>query len=159
MSLTPKTFADAQERAARYSQNRRAKLALKPPRKPILRFGGEKHAERSGIAKNHGSGKPRKRLKAGRRTKEWDAERRKLKIRFAAVGITWCEALAHNIHPCSFDDFLGFAHDAKRRKLTKEDLGRVILLCNNMHDIIEQWEPEVMKKFVNDIIAAREVQP
>src|SRR5690349_17549028 len=64
-----------------------------------------------------------KRLKPGRKTKEWNAVRRRLKIEHERLGITTCE-LRNNPevpHECSYDDFLGFAHEAKRRKLTKED--------------------------------------
>lgn len=102
------------------------------------------------------------RLKAGKKTKQWASIRAILKRKFEAVGITTCEL--HRVgsalpHLCTYDNYLGFAHNAKRRKLTDADLYHVILICNNAHDIIEVWPPEEMKRIVNGTIHARDHQP
>ena len=81
------------------------------------------------------------------------AERKK---EFEAVGIIECEA---ELKPCWKNNALGFAHGKKRRKLTKAELKKVILICNPCHAVIEIWKPEEMEKFVNDIIKKRKVQP
>jgi len=95
------------------------------------------------------------RLKAGPKTKAWNAERRRLKADSERNGRTTCELRGVIPHECTYDDFLGYAHDAKRRKLSKADLSRAILICNNAHDIIEVWPADEMKRIVNDTIAAR----
>lgn len=100
--------------------------------------------------------------KRGPKTKAWESARAKLKQMFAAAGITTCEL--HRIgsvlpHLCTYDDQLGFAHNAKRRKLSQDDLYHVILICNNAHNVIEVWPAEDMKRIVDGTIAAREVQP
>lgn len=156
MTLRLSSYEAAKIAAARYSQNRRAKLALKPSRKPMLRFGGEKHSQRSAFAKNRVSGKPQKRLKAGRKTKEWDAERRKLKIRFAAVGIMVCEL---RYPRCTFDDMLTWAHTKKRRHLLDGELSRVVLACINCHSEAELLGEAKMHQRLEAVINAREVQP
>lgn len=92
--------------------------------------------------------------KRGPGTKAWDAERARLKPKFKAVGITTCEI---QYPGCWNDDYLGFAHDAKRRK--QPDLGKVILGCNPCHDILENLGPERMKAEVDRIIAGRTHQP
>lgn len=100
------------------------------------------------------AGKP---LRAGRKTKEWETARRALKVESEREGRTTCELRGVLKHECTYNNFLGYAHDAKRRKLSKEDLGRAILICNAAHSIIEFWKPEEMKRIVNDTIAARKV--
>lgn len=101
--------------------------------------------------------KPRKPLnRVGPRTRAWSEERAKLKRRFEAVGIVTCELFYAG---CAFDDYLGFAHAKKRRKLTREDLGVVILACNFCHDQIEGLAPESMESIVMSTIADRKRQP
>ncbi len=102
-----------------------------------------------------------KRLGPGKKTKAWATARASIKRRFEKVGITTCELRGSEKvpHECGNDNYLGFAHDAKRRKLTAEDLYRVILICNFAHDIIEVWQPEKMKAIVNDTIQSRKVKP
>jgi len=99
------------------------------------------------------------RLKPGKKTKEWASVRAKLKVRFAAVGITSCELLGILPHLCTKDNYLGFAHAAKRRKLSSDDLYHVILICNHSHNIIEVWPAEEMKRIVDSTIHQREKQP
>ncbi|HSE35658.1 MAG TPA: hypothetical protein VLG74_00055 [Blastocatellia bacterium] len=102
-----------------------------------------------------------KRLGPGKKTKAWDSARATIKRRFEKAGITTCELRGSEKvpHDCGNDNFLGFAHDAKRRKLAASDLYRVILICHFVHDIIEVWPPEKMKAIVNETIENRKVQP
>lgn len=97
-----------------------------------------------------------KRLKAGKKVKAWESERCKLKRIFAVAGITTCEL---KYEGCAIDDYLGFAHAAKRRKLSAEDLKHVILACNFCHDRIEILPPEKMRQIVDGTVQRREVQP
>ena len=106
--------------------------------------------------------KPTKRVKmpkamktAGKKTNEWIDVREVLKKRFFKAGITKCEIKFDN---CARDNFLGFAHLEKRRKLTHKDLYKVVLSCNICHDIIERWPAEKMKAFLLKIIADRKTK-
>lgn len=134
MSLRPANYEDA-------------KRSYKPMRRTPLR---------SRTSLKQGT----KRLKAGKKTNAWNNARAIIKRRFEKVGITRCELRGSDKvpHDCGNDNYLGFAHDAKRRKLTAEDLYRVILICNFAHDIIEALPPEEMKAIVDDTIQLREVQ-
>jgi len=100
-----------------------------------------------------------KRLGPGKKTKQWNSARAIIKRRFEAVGITTCELQGKLKHDCGIDNYLGFAHDAKRRKLSEAALYHVILICNFAHDIIEVWPAEKMKAIVNDTIQQRRQQP
>jgi hypothetical protein len=127
MSLKPARFEDA-------------KIRYKPMhRSPIV---------------NKGSGlKPgNKRLGPGKKVNAWANARKSLKVQFEAMGITSCEL---QYDGCANDDYLGFAHAAKRRKLTSEDLDHVILACNFCHDKIEFLAPEEMKAIVDETIEGR----
>lgn len=97
----------------------------------------------------------RKRLNPiGKKGKAWIDARAQLKIEFENhFGITACEL---RYRGCAYDDYLGFAHAAKRRKLTPEDLDHVILACNFCHDQIEIKSPEEMKRIVDAICRERE---
>lgn len=114
-------------------------------------------AMRARTSLKHGT----KRLGPGKKTKAWDSARATIKRRFEKAGITTCELRGSKKvpHECGNDNYLGFAHDAKRRKLTPEDLYRVILVCNFAHDIIEFWPAEKMRAIVNETIQNRKVQP
>lgn len=101
------------------------------------------------------SAKPMKRSpmkRAGKKTKAWEKARAELKIEHEGMGITTCEL---RYEGCAYDDFLGFAHAAKRRKLTKEDLRHAIICCNFCHDQIEFLPPEQMKRIVDETIRSR----
>jgi len=100
-----------------------------------------------------------KRVGPGKKTKQWNSARTIIKRRFEAVGITTCELQGKLKHDCGVDNYLGFAHNAKRRKLSEADLYHVILICNFGHDIIEVWPPEKMKAIVNETINQRKAQP
>ena len=82
-----------------------------------------------------------------------------LKLDSAVNDRKTCELRGHPEvpHECTYDDFLGYAHNAKRRKLDAEGLKRAILICNNAHNVIEFWKPEEMKRIVNEVIANRDV--
>jgi hypothetical protein len=92
----------------------------------------------------------------GKKGKTWKKKRDELKIAHTAMGVTTCELRYEN---CANDDYLGFAHAAKRRKLTKEDLGHVILACNFCHDKLEVMPPEEMKRIVDTTCQQRELMP
>lgn len=81
--------------------------------------------------------------------------RKQLKIEFAAWGITRCEL---RLPGCWLNTALGFAHAAKRRKLSPADLYQVILADNHCHDIIERLPPERMKRIVEGIISLRKAR-
>lgn len=124
----------------------------------MRRTGFKRLSFEEALAKRKGQrrhGLKRKRLGPGKKTKAWGRERRKLKIESERAGLMTCELRGVIPHKCTYDNFLGYAHDAKRRKLSTEDLKRAILICNNAHDIIEVWPAEKMKRIVNDTIAAR----
>jgi hypothetical protein len=89
----------------------------------------------------------------GKKGKVWKEKRDELKVIHEAIGITTCEL---RYEGCAVDDYLGFAHAAKRRKLSKEDLGHVILACNFCHDKLEVMPPEQMKRIVDTICRERE---
>ena len=125
-----------------------ARASYKPMRRTAMRSRG---------SLKHGT----KRLGPGKKTKAWDSARATIKRRFEKAGITTCELRGSKKvpHECGNDNYLGFAHDAKRRKLTTEDLYRVILVCNFAHDIFETWPADGMKAIVNETIQNRKVQP
>lgn len=95
--------------------------------------------------------KPPKRVK-NKKTKEWDQVRKELKQKFLEMGVTSCELGLVN---CTGDNYLGFAHTAKRRKLSYEELYEVALLCNNCHTEIEYSTPEIMAKTIRMLISKR----
>lgn len=103
------------------------------------------------------STKPMKRSpmkRAGKKTKAWADTRSELKVEFEfTYGITTCEL---RYKGCWNDNALGFAHAAKRRNLTRDDLKHVILACNPCHDLLEIKQPEEMKEIVNQICQQRE---
>jgi hypothetical protein len=92
-------------------------------------------------------------LKAGRKTKEWDRVRARLKVKYAAMGITTCEL---GYPGCKYDDWLSFAHGRKRRYLVGDELeSLVILCCCNCHSRIEVMPPEAMLAIVQSVISER----
>lgn len=93
-----------------------------------------------------------KRLGVGSRTTEWDLARRELKKIFEAHEITSCEL---RLPDCWKKTGLTFAHFAKRRDLSPEDLKSVALLCIKCHEHIERLPAKQMEKVVKDIIKKR----
>jgi hypothetical protein len=106
-----------------------------------------------GLKRKSGMKRSNKRLGPGKKVNAWTNVRKSLKVEFEAMGITVCEL---QYEGCANDVYLGFAHAAKRRKLTPEDLDHVILACNFCHDKIEFLEPEEMKRIVDETIEGRE---
>jgi hypothetical protein len=115
--------------------------------------------QRSGIKRS----KPMKRTvmnrsarpinKIGKKSKQWIAVRRRLKVEFEALGITSCEL---RYEGCAGDGMLGFAHGRKRRHLKGDELETLtILACNHCHDAIEYLGPEKMLEIVEHTIARR----
>ena len=93
------------------------------------------------------------RLKPGRKIKAWTAERRKLKVKYAQMGITSCEL---GYQGCKRDDWLSFAHGRKRRKLEGDELSTLtILACVPCHDKIEFLPADEMLTIVQGVIANR----
>lgn len=90
--------------------------------------------------------------RAGKKTKAWEKARAELKVEHESMGITTCEL---RYEGCWNDDALGFAHAAKRRKLTSVDLKHAIVACGSCHDKIEFLKPEEMERIVNETIHNR----
>ncbi len=97
------------------------------------------------------NGKPIRQI--GKKGKEWGDARSWLKRQFRAWGITTCEIRID--HPCTRDNFLGFAHVDKRKNLGPGELYKVILACNNGHDIIEKWPAAKMREYITEVIERR----
>jgi hypothetical protein len=70
-------------------------------------------------------------------------------------GPQYCEATFP--HDCTGSEQLTWAHNAKRRKLSTEDLTHAALICINAHNVIEVKSPEEMKAIVDEIIQIREL--
>jgi hypothetical protein len=110
-------------------------------------------------------------IKAGRKTKDWNNAKRKLKIAFAEVGLTYCEVglfltSQYLEDPLEIDRVrsyrhqfaLGFAHGKKRRWLGGDELLTFVALsCQDCHDYIEYRDD--MSEIVQGTIDARRVQP
>lgn len=92
-------------------------------------------------------------LKSGKKTSQWEEFKVHLKDKFKNVfKITSCEAKLPN---CWNKTGLTFAHAEKRRFLTDDTMGDVILCCINCHTIIEQYPHKEMYDFVYGIINKR----
>lgn len=96
--------------------------------------------------------KPKPMKKIGRKTQEWEDIRKTLKQEFEEMGITTCEL---QLEDCWHNTSLTFAHFAKRRKLTKQDLTQVALLCTPCHQEIETLPADQMQFLIKGIIKAR----
>lgn len=77
---------------------------------------------------------PKKINQIGKKTKEWNDVRDELKQKFYKGGIVECEL---RLPGCWKNNALSFAHIDKRRKLTKEDLYKVVLACTPCHTEVE----------------------
>jgi hypothetical protein len=141
-------------------------------RSPMKR--GTKPLKRTPFKNHGGKLKPGKRLGPGRKSKQWSAKRAALKVVFAEVEITTCEicpVLPYDPdRPCKRDDWLGFAHAKKRRKLgpdryiavevrvPSKELSHAVLACANGHDRTEPpaITPEQQTALIYSIINNRE---
>ncbi len=96
---------------------------------------------------------PRKQLKPGRKTQEWETARRKLKIAFEAAGITSCEVRCKG---CWRDNALSFAHSKKRANIKGDEIYEVVLACASIcHQILEEMPEARMTEVVRSIISHR----
>lgn len=96
-------------------------------------------------------------LKAGKRTREWETRRAKLKVRFEAAGITRCEV---RYTGCQGNYALSFAHYDKRRFLKGDQLDVAVLACIfNCHRLLESMPRQGMSAEVHRIIRERTCQP
>lgn len=82
---------------------------------------------------------PKKIKQAGKKTKEWSDVRGEIKKEFFKNKIVSYEL---KYKGCWKDNALSFAHIDKRRKLTKEDLYKVVLAYIPCHDIVE-FDPKM----------------
>jgi hypothetical protein len=112
-------------------------------RKPMNRGKGMQNAHRRVLQK------------VGPKTAEWERVRRWLKIQFEKVGIRTCQL---RLAGCSFDNYLGFAHPAKRRNLLEGEIYIVALLCNHCHGVIEVGPPEEMRRIVEKLFGLTGIQ-
>jgi hypothetical protein len=123
--------------------------------KPVKETSTDKAIKKFGKSmKNAGvSVKPRKPLKKGKKTTEWDNTRRILNQRFYAVQIERCEL---NI-PGKHNGFaVAYAHAKKRNDLLPGELIRVVKACEGCHSWIEyKVGKEEMQRIVDEAIARR----
>lgn len=92
----------------------------------------------------------------GKKTREWERVRAKLKPLFQRAGITTCE---FRFQGCWHDTALGFAHLRKRRNLLPGELETVALACGPCHDKLEKMPESMMYMAVAGIIKNRHIQP
>ncbi len=99
--------------------------------------------------------KPRKALpRLGRKGKEWEATRARLKVRFKRAGIVTCEVRGEN---CWGANALTFCHTRKRRNIvTTSQLEEVCLGCIECHNALELLPEAEMGRKIKAIIDSRE---
>lgn len=95
-------------------------------------------------------------LSAGKRTREWERARAKLKIAFEAAGITSCE---FRYNGCWVTNGLSFAHVDKRRHLQPGELYAVALACAVCHSVLESLPRKQMRQTIEKTITKRICQP
>lgn len=147
-SLAPKTFEAAKERANRRLEARKARQA-----NGLSRV--SKSSQRATEAPKRPSLRRKGRIKAGKKTKEWDAVRAWLKIQFTRAGIQTCQL---KFAGCWFDNALSFCHPAKRRNLTEGELYVVALGCTPCHDQLEVMPAADMRRIVEGLFALTRIQ-
>ncbi len=95
----------------------------------------------------------RTRLKPGKKTREWERIRRKIKPEFEAQGITSCE---FRYPLCQGGYMLSFAHGKKRRNLVGDELEKFVgLACQNCHTLLELKPEKEMERAVRFVILQR----
>ncbi len=93
--------------------------------------------------------------KVGKKSKEWIAVRRRLKVKYEAAGIVSCEL---KYEGCKRDGWLSFAHGKKRRHLKGNELETLcILSCLICHGRIERLPEDEMCAIVENVIANRQI--
>lgn len=93
-----------------------------------------------------------RRLRAGKKTREWNRERAKIKKVLLMAGIIYCEL---QFEGCWRDNALGLAHPRKRRHLKEGELSVAILACAPCHSVIERMPESEMCEIVYRVIAER----
>lgn len=92
--------------------------------------------------------------RVGKRGREWEQARAKLKVTFERAGITTCELQSA---VCERNYFLGFAHSLRRRFIaTPEQLNEVLLCCQPCHQLLDLCSAEDTASLVRKTIAARQ---
>ena len=96
-----------------------------------------------------------KRLKAGKKSKEWMAVRRRLSESFREKGIVTCEVRVSRY--CTPTTMLTWAHGRKRRLLRDGELESLVCLCcQNCHHILDEvMSHEEMLRVVQNVIDCR----
>lgn len=77
-------------------------------------------------------------IKPGKKVKVWEVARVSLIKLFTTWSITTCEIRLDGI--CIKDNFLGFAHTERRRKLSEADVkspNKVVLACQPCHHVVD----------------------
>jgi len=99
------------------------------------------------------SQKPRRSIKKGKKTTEWETTRRTLNNRFYAVQIERCEL---NIPQHHNGIAIAYAHAKKRNELQPGELIRVAKSCQGCHEWIEYHvgKPE-MQRIIDEAINKR----
>jgi hypothetical protein len=93
----------------------------------------------------------------GKKTQEWNTVRRNLKQRFSIANITSCEV---RLPQCWGSYCLYFSHTKRRADIkTQEELERVVLACAACATAAHGMGKVGEEKFLEEIIAKREVQP
>ena len=96
-------------------------------------------------------------LGKGKKTKAWDRERAKLKQKFMAAGITYCEVV-NDPTTCWRSIGLGFAHVAKRNELQEGELSKVVISCPPCHHWLDyDLTHKEMRETIEEIIENRQV--
>lgn len=91
-------------------------------------------------------------MKRGKKSIAWDRLRAKLKIEFAAMGLTFCESCGSNWN-------LRFCHRLKRRFITTEsELRTVALLCEKCDTELEYSGHTNLYEKITAIIDRRDEQ-
>lgn len=106
-------------------------------------------------------------IKAGRKTKDWNNAKRKLKVAFQNVGLTHCEVGVYLMQFAEHREVmyrhrhrfaLSWAHGDKRRNLVGDELVTLVALaCQDCHNYIEYRDD--MREIIEAVIASRSVQP
>lgn len=91
-------------------------------------------------------------MKRGKKSREWDKVRARVKKEFFEAGRTFCELCGS-----TFD--LTFAHRLKRRFINDpQELATVALLCLTCHQQIEILPHDEMYRIVTNIVEKRNAE-
>ena len=95
--------------------------------------------------------------KRGKKVRQWEDARAKLKALFLEKGVTCCELteLVGRRAECWRNNSLSFAHSKKRRNIIGDEIYEVVLACNICHSTIESKPESEMTQIVRDVIQKR----